>query len=171
MRIFFDMDGVLCDFQGQCEREFDLKFPTERMPEEEFREWRNNLYQKIDASGSNWWYRLPRLKTADLVESEMLRKHDVHFLTAIPSHMDFGSPESIDVIKGKTGWIRHWYGPWGVNRLWITKAHLKQFYCASDKSSILIDDHETNIEQWPGIGILHKSYEQTENFLRQLLYV
>ena len=165
MRIFFDMDGVLCDFEGACQKLFGIKIPHNHIPENEFVGFRDNLYKNISKMGSAFWATLdPFPEMVGLFNRLDSNGFDVQILTAIPQHMSFGSEEALDVVEGKRAWVNHYFGDIG-DKLHITKADLKKHYAPTDCTGILIDDRLSNCIEWrlqKGFPIHHKNYSDTQ---------
>lgn len=165
MRCFFDMDGVLCDFEGACLKLFDIPFPKERLSDEEFALFRDNLYLNIAKMGSAFWATLePFPQMVGMFNRLDTTGFDVQILTAIPKHMSFGSPEALDVVEGKRAWVNHYFGDMG-DKLHIVKADMKKYFVPNDCYGILIDDHLENCIDWrtrKGFPIHHKDYPTTQ---------
>lgn len=150
--IFCDMDGVLVDFDHEFERNHGIlpyKLPREQL-------WQIVLETK------DYWVNLPKLKDADKLVNH-LSKYGFKILTGLPAYgYDKAEKEK---------------------RLWMKKHYNKEdgvICCLSkDKQNfgkpkdILIDDREPNILKWEemgGIGILHRSAEETIRKLKELDY-
>ena len=150
--IFCDMDGVLVDF----DESFKSKYGTYPylLPKEQ-------LWQIVNST-PNYWVNLPEQKDTPILV-KFLEKYGFEILTGLP-HDGF---DKANVEKRQ--WIKEHIGE-----------HIKVNCCLSkDKQNyikdkdILIDDREPNIERWiehGGIGILHKSAEDTISQLKQLGY-
>ena len=150
--IFCDMDGVLVDF----DESFKTKYGTYPylLPKEQL--W------KIVNSTPDYWLNLPPQKDAHILIS-FLEKQGFEILTGLP-HDGF---DKANVEKRQ--WVKQHIG-----------THIKVNCCLSkDKQNylkekdILIDDRESNIQRWieaGGIGILHKSAQQTIKQLQKYGY-
>lgn len=150
--IFCDMDGVLVDFDESFKAKYGA-YPY-LIPKEQL--W------KIVNSTPNYWVNLPEQKDAQIL-IRFLEKHGFEILTGLP-HDGF---DKANVEKRQ--WIKEHIGPYIKINCCLSKD--KQNYI-KDKD-ILIDDREPNIERWiehGGIGILHKSAEDTISQLQQLGY-
>ena len=143
MKIFVDLDGVLCNFvQGACDA-WDMPNPYTKpenfgnfdiakasgIPTELF--WKK-------CSGHEFWANLPKHDDADEILSR-LPGDDVAFLTA-----NSADPFS---ASGKLAWVkRHYYS--FRRRVIITPA--KHFIAHSN--ALLIDDRDQNCEEFRAEG-------------------
>ena len=160
--IYFDLDGVLADFDTYCVSLIGRSlnsFPDSQSG------W--------DALGDNkldMYLHLPIMKDAEIIVSEVFlaAKHtgyNVGVLTALPKYGRVPNAK-----KHKKEWLMKYFpllltdfniGPWAED---------KQKHCVL--GDILIDDHELNISQWysrGGVGIHHTSVNDTLDQLYRLL--
>ena len=161
MKIFLDMDGVLSDFVGACEKLFKKKLYAKikdfhdvpqilGLSEKEF--WDNiaDFPQSfwLDYMQPHHWAKLLLIECKKMVR-------DV-FVATSPA-------EDPSCAKYKMRWIQRELGL-TTKEVFITGS--KHLLAASDR--ILIDDYETNIIKWEengGIGIL---FPRPWNKLRKL---
>lgn len=149
--IYCDMDGVLVDFDlgyknltGMTSKEADAK-------------GLDFFWKPIAKAGASFWIRLKWMPDGKQLWN-YIKKYNPELLSA-PSR-----EESSKI--GKRVWVKRNLP--GV-KLILANAIDKQKY--SGKNKILIDDRESNIEQWKnkgGIGILHTSAENTIKQLKKL---
>jgi hypothetical protein len=149
--IYCDMDGVLVDFDkgykdltGITSKEADAKGP-------EF------FWEPIKQEGAKYWIKLKWMPDGKQLW-DYIKKYN-------PSLLSAPSKEESSKI-GKRIWVK--------NNLPNVKLYLKpasQKSQFSSKNKILIDDRESNIEQWRekgGIGIFHTSASDTIKQLKEL---
>ena len=153
-KIFSDMDGVLTDFdksfkkysKGMAPSDYEKKFGKEK------------FWELIDGQGKvGFWVGMPWMEDGKTYW-DYIKKHDVELLSS-PSR-------SATSRLGKRLWVRN--NMPGI-KLTLAQARNKQNYAAPNH--ILIDDRESNIEQWRsqgGIGILHTSAADTISKLKEL---
>jgi len=148
--IYCDLDGVLVNFiKGYYEltgRDITGAFHTDA-----------KFWEPIDKAGVNFWFNLEW--TPDGKELwDYIKKYNPKLLSS-PSRQ-------VDSRIGKAKWVEKELP--GVHLI-LRSAEKKQEF--ADPNSILIDDRESNIEQWRqsgGIAILHTSATDTINQLKQL---
>lgn len=150
MKLYIDMDGVLCDFDKQLSRVIPdyENDPDKSIPP--------RIWKKIEESGERFWSEMPWMSDGHQLW-ETIKRYDPAILSS-PTK----DPSS---IEGKKKWLRE---------------HLPgtPFIIESDKSkyadpgSILIDDREKNIIGWEkakGIGILHHNAVETIHKLARIM--
>ena len=153
-KIYSDMDGVLTDFDKSFEkyskgippREYEKKFG------------KDGFWKLIDGEGKvGFWVGMPWMEDAKQYW-DYIKDYDVELLS---------SPSRSETSRlGKRLWVRN--NMPGI-KLTLAQAYNKKNY--AEPNHILIDDRESNIEQWReagGIGILHTSAADTINQLKAL---
>ena len=153
-KIYSDMDGVLTDFDKSFEkyskgippREYEKKFG------------KDGFWKLIDGEGKvGFWVGMPWMED-DKQYWDYIKDYDVELLS---------SPSRSETSRlGKRLWVRN--NMPGI-KLTLAQAYNKKNY--AEPNHILIDDRESNIEQWKeagGIGILHTSAADTINQLKAL---
>jgi len=153
-KIYSDMDGVLTDFDKSFEkyskgippREYEKKFG------------KDGFWKLIDGEGKvGFWVGMPWMEDAKQYW-DYIKDYDVELLS---------SPSRSETSRlGKRLWVRN--NMPGI-KLTLAQAYNKRNY--AEPNHILIDDRESNIEQWReagGIGILHTSAADTINQLKAL---
>ncbi len=153
-KIYSDMDGVLTDFDKSFEkyskgippREYEKKFGKE------------GFWELIDGQGKvGFWVGMPWMEDGKDYWN-YIKDYDVELLS---------SPSRSQTSRlGKRLWVRNNLP--GI-KLHLAQAYNKQNY--AEPNHILIDDRESNIEQWReagGIGILHTSASDTIKQLKAL---
>jgi hypothetical protein len=149
--IYCDMDGVLVDFDkgykdltGITSKEADAKGPK-------------FFWEPIKQEGTKYWIKLDWMLDGKQLW-DYIKKYNPSLLSA-PSREESSK-------LGKRIWVK--------NNLPNVKLYLKpasQKSQFSGKNKILIDDRESNIEQWRekgGIGIFHTSASDTIKQLKEL---
>jgi hypothetical protein len=155
-KIYLDMDGVIVDFDkrftelaGMGPREYESTFGKEKF-------W-DFIDSKEKGGGVGFWVGMDWMPGGSELYNRVAQ-HD-HALLSSPSRS-----ESSRI--GKHQWKKK-YTP--STKLILALAKNKQNY--ADGNNILIDDRESNIQQWReagGIGILYKSASQVNKELDKL---
>ena len=150
--IYLDMDGVIVNFDKQFEeafgmppREFEKGFGTEM------------FWKKIEERGVGFWRGMEWMPGGQELYNR-ISQFD-HYLLSSPSRSETSK-------IGKHMWKKD---NTPNTKLILARSYNKKNY--ADKSNILIDDRESNIQQWRdagGIGILYKSAEQVNAELDKL---
>ena len=152
-KIFSDMDGVLTDFDASFKKASDGIAPRDY--EKKF--GKDKFWELIDGGGVGYWVGMPYMPDGETYWN-YIKDYDVELLS---------SPSRSNTSRlGKRLWVRN--NMPGV-KLTLAQAYLKKNYAASNH--ILIDDRESNIDQWRaagGIGILHTSASDTIQQLKKL---
>jgi hypothetical protein len=151
-KIFSDMDGVITDFNnryknyaGMMPAEYEKKFGKDK------------FWELADKEGVAFWVGMPWMEDGKEYWN-YIKDYDVELLS---------SPSRSETSRlGKRLWVRNNLP--GI-KLTLAQAYNKRNYAAPNH--ILIDDRESNIEQWRekgGIGILHTSAANTIQQLKAL---
>jgi PAS domain-containing protein len=150
--IYLDMDGVIVDFDRQFEEAFG-------MPPREFEEGFGTemFWKKIEERGVGFWRGMKWMPGGQELYNRVAQHN--HYLLSSPSKSNTSK-------IGKHMWKKD---NTPNTKLILSRSYNKKNY--ADKSNILIDDRESNIQQWRdagGIGILYKSAEQVNAELDKL---
>lgn len=150
--IYLDMDGVIVNFDKQFEEAFG-------MPPREFEEGFGTemFWKKIEERGVGFWRGMEWMPGGQELYNR-ISQFD-HYLLSSPSRSETSK-------IGKHMWKKD---NTPGTKLILARSYNKKNY--ADKSNILIDDRESNIQQWRdagGIGILYKSAEQVNAELDKL---
>ena len=150
--IYLDMDGVIVNFDKQFEEAFG-------MPPREFEEGFGTemFWKKIEERGVGFWRGMEWMPGGQELYNR-ISQFD-HYLLSSPSRSETSK-------IGKHMWKKD---NTPNTKLILARSYNKKNY--ADKSNILIDDRESNIQQWRdagGIGILYKSAEQVNAELDKL---
>ncbi len=152
-KIFSDMDGVLTDFDTRFKNYSDGIAPSDY----EKQYGKEKFWELADGPGVAFWVGMPWMEDGKKYWN-YIKDYDVELLS---------SPSRSQTSRlGKRLWVRNNIP--GV-KLTLAQARNKQNY--AEPNHILIDDRESNIDQWKaqgGIGILHTSADDTINQLKKL---
>tara|TARA_R100001463_G_scaffold21943_4_gene52680 strand:- start:2831 stop:5182 length:2352 start_codon:yes stop_codon:yes gene_type:complete len=152
-KIYSDMDGVLVDFNERFKRFSDGILPTEY--EQKF--GKDKFWELIDGTGVRFWVGMDWMSDGKQLWN-YIKKYEPVLLSS-PSRSNYSR-------MGKRIWRKR---NLPSTKLILARAANKQNY--ADPDSILIDDRESNVDQWikaGGIGILHTDTASTINKLKEL---
>lgn len=155
-QIYVDMDGVLCDFDSRVE-EFFNKNPKEYS--------RDELVEAVNSKGVEFWSKMKWIEGGRELWS-MVSKYNPSLLTS-PGMFKY-APE------GKKIWVKENLSPQPQDIIFQQARNKHLVLSGKDpkevKKSILIDDYNPNVKPWKeegGIGILHKSFDNTQKILNK----
>ena len=151
--IYSDMDGVLVDFDKRFKRFSNGVAPTEY--EQKF--GKDKFWEIIDGTGVRFWVGMDWMSDGKQLWN-YIKEYNPTLLSS-PSRSNYSR-------MGKRIWRKR---NLPSTKLVLARAANKQNY--ADPNSILIDDRESNIDQWikaGGIGILHTDTASTINKLKEL---
>ena len=162
-KVYFDLDGVLADFDGGIRDLCGLE-PMPQGMKDDARE--DAMFKAMREVGHFYGKLEPYADALALLHDVLaaLGPDNVAILTGVPKPRR-GIPEAAD---DKREWIRrHVAAPIEVHTVYrVEKARF-----AGSRAHILIDDFETTIEEWEkagGAGIHHTSAETTRARLAEL---
>jgi len=146
MKIFVDLDGVLCDWVGGVLDLFGKNISTFDWPRGEYRVWKalglkneDELWEPIDRHGSTFWATLDPYPWRDDLWEAAEAIGNACILSS-PSY-DPGS------ASGKTEWLQEWKGE-RFRKYALTPA--KTMFAGPD--SVLIDDSDEKIKAFARAG-------------------
>ena len=151
--IYSDMDGVLVDFNERFKRFSNGVPPTEY--EQKF--GKDKFWELVDGIGVRFWVGMDWMSDGKQLW-DYIKSYNPTLLSS-PSRADHSK-------MGKRIWRQR---NLPTTKLVLSQARNKKNYANPD--SILIDDRESNIDQWikaGGIGILHTDTASTINKLKEL---
>ena len=157
--IYFDMDGVLADFNRGVRELLNM----EPKPQGRFDpEYDDRLFNAI-RNHKDFYAQLKPVDGALELFNEVRKKYDVEILTGIPK------PERgvVEARDNKLGWIRKYLGDDIVVHTVLRKE--KQNF-VTGRNCFLIDDFDTNLKQWEkagGTGIKFESARQCHSLLEE----
>ena len=161
-KIYFDMDGVLVNFNGGVE-ELCGVIPESQGTQHRSRSKEDEMWTKI-ASVPHFYSKLKPIDDSFKLISfarELVGYENVEILTGIPKPNRKVAFASEDKIK----WIKEYIDE---NIIVNTCLRAEKSKFAKNSAYILIDDHPGNIKAWNkagGTGILFKSVESTLKLL------
>ena len=155
--IYFDLDDVAADFVGYVNKVSNTTYRIgEIMSDSEWAELRVN-HQRLFADLEMVW------STKNVITTLCIQKYNVAFLTALP--FDGLHPWKYAPID-KLEWVKLYYPK--VPCFFGPYSHDKKNYC--QPGDILIDDKESNCEEWKaagGISHLYRDYKGLLMFLQE----
>lgn len=150
MKIYVDMDGVLCDFEKQFSK-------LAGIPKSEVEDYKDeDMWDLIIKEGEKYWSDMDWQPGGKELWEFLKDKNP----TILSSPIDHES-----CITGKKKWIKEHLGN-------VPVILDSDKYKYAEPGSILIDDMEKNIDPWndkKGVGVLHKSSKDTIKFLKEML--
>ena len=169
MKVYFDMDGVLADFDGRMLEKFGIN-PADRNDRKKVRDrakFDDELWAKVREEAPRYFLELEPFPDALALLRETIERlgvENVAILTAVPK------PERgiVHAAADKEAWIRRHVGPDIEVRIGLRAEKAASAQSADD---ILIDDNEGNIKEWEaagGAGILHTTAGATRARLVEL---
>ena len=168
LKIYFDMDGVLADFDAglaEITKRNDLNMTTDLMNEEQ-RRAKKEMWLEIERRPV-WWHERDEMPGARemLSKAHKIAGGNIFVLSKAPSAKNFIEKEKYQefVRQAKKEWIAEhfpeFFPPENVIVMIGSKAELMK----PGPNDILIDDRADNVEAWVregGRGIVFKSAEQ-----------
>jgi hypothetical protein len=162
LKVFLDMDGVLTDFTGACEKLSEHMMLWYAADRERF--WKH-----ITAAGPGFWSDMPWMAGGKELHG-FLKSSGLNptILSALPS------PDRkiamVNARKGKIEWLKKELGvPYANNAILCFRPEKA---LQSGSSRILIDDNSNNIQEWEeagGTAILHKNADRTIRCLGKIV--
>ena len=151
-KIFLDVDGVLADFRGQCERYNCI-------------EGTKVDWNVIHSAGPKFWEEIDWTAEGKQVLDYLKKlttelEIELYILTAVRAQ---------DGKVGRMNWLRKNVGLDKHHLLIVNGGKEKTYYAEPD--ALLIDDYEKNIHEWQAAGgtaIHHKNAEDTLRQLREM---
>lgn len=157
MKIYFDMDGVLADFDSMYPNNKDLNHPSEDLSQEK-RAAKKLFWEKVEKQ-PGFWRDIPVMANTEYLLKTASGVWEIFVLSKTPGADKFvGGQKYVDFIANE-------------KRKWIA-TNLSKFFDAKhviicdgpkgelmrpSKTDILVDDRQENISEWElhgGRGIL-----------------
>jgi len=157
--IFFDMDGVLADFDGHYTAITGTSWEA-RQHEDSDTKWSHII------AHPTFFLDLPVMPGTELMlDFVMAMPHpfELGICSAASRRVPQSGPQKLQWLERDIRWIPE------KNKIIVPDAKLKQQYAGP--GNILVDDYEVNIDQWRaagGIGILYEDAAQTIRELNQI---
>lgn len=159
-KIYFDMDGVLADFERGINEICGMKMPVQGRST---REEDDRMWQAVKEA-DHFYDRLKPMSGAIDMYKKLSARYDCEILSAIPKpHRGIENAG-----EDKKNWVRRELSP--SMKVNIVLKEEKRRYVGG-KETILIDDLERNISEWEnagGTGIRFESAEQVLNSIEML---
>ncbi len=158
MTFYFDMDGVLADFDSSAPKNSQsLNHPSESMSDTE-KQAKKQFWQTIEQN-KNFWRDIPVFAGVKEVLKSAQAKGEIFVLTKTPSAKHFvGGQDYVDfVTKEKIDWILKNMAEFFDKKHIIVCDGKKGALINPTADDILIDDRAENITEWEqhnGRGIL-----------------
>ena len=164
VKLFLDMDGVLTDFMGACEKlgeNMTLWYDSDK----------ERFWRKVACAGPEFWSEMPWMAGGRELHRFIT---DSGFcptiLSALPNP---NRKRALDNARtGKIYWLRKELGVQYASNAILCFRPEKALQ--SGNSRILIDDNPENILEWEeagGRGVLHKNTNRTVKCLNKILEV
>ncbi|MCL1785799.1 MAG: hypothetical protein FWG39_01445 [Alphaproteobacteria bacterium] len=182
IKIYFDMDGVLADFEQSAikyrPRSADLNRPNEYLSDAQ-KAAKLEFYRKIE--GTNFYGDLAVMPGAGemIAAAKAVAGDNVFILTKIPKAANFitgalltDANEQRRIAQQKIEWVlRHFGDYFSPDRIITVMDGTKGVLLRPTKTDILVDDRPDNIANWTGsggTGILYTSAADTATELAGL---
>ena len=159
MKIYCDLDGVLCNFNKRFENLIGLS-PDVYLTKYNIRAF----WKEIEKQGVEYWSNMEWMPDGKELFNYLKSNYDeLEILTGFP----WGLAGQY-AHKGKNIWCERELGSFIVNH----KSGSKKWELCKNDSDILIDDTQKVIDKWinngKGVGILHKDTKSTIEKLKNL---
>lgn len=141
-KIYVDMDGVLCDFEGQCHKMFPESSEYETVKEWSKKIGGNKFWKLIRSTEGRFWSEMEPT-TENIVDVWQRMNNECQHISIL------SAPDGRDefCIKGKNEWLDKHLGKNNYLRLFEPDKHIY-----SSPGSLLIDDLEKNAVNWEKEG-------------------
>ncbi len=175
MKIYFDMDGVLVDFEHGARNVYqnfaDLNHPSEELSPEQ-REAKRQCWLKIEQQG-DFWCNLPVMNDAEQLLGVAKSVGEIFILSKTPSAKHFVNGEKYVqfVADEKRKWVLKHLGKFFDDEHIIICNGKKGALAKPMPEDVLIDDRCENINEWEscgGRGILFVNSIDSANKLKNL---
>ena len=159
-KIYFDMDGVLADFERGINEICGMDMPVQGKSTEEEDD---RMWQAVKET-EHFYDKLEPMKGAIDMYKKLSSKYDCEILSAIPK-----PHRGIETAgEDKENWVKRILS--SDMKVKIVYSQEKKDY-AKDKDTILVDDLDKNITEWEafcGTGIKFESAEQVLKRIEEL---
>lgn len=174
MKIYFDMDGVLADFDAavaEYNNGESLNRQTKSMTTDE-KKAKQMRWQWIENKKS-FWANIPVVKGINDVLDVACKMGDLFVLTKVPGAKNFiGGDRYVDFIEAqKRMWIKQHFSEFFDDAHVIVARISKEELLHPGKLDLLIDDRSGNVSDWVaagGCGIVFSNVAGAIKDLKQL---
>ena len=156
MKIYFDMDGVLADFDTAVapfsDGRTDLNNQSKLMGADA-RDAKRARWQRIEQS-NDFWANIPVMDDIENLLNAAAARAELFVLTSVPGEKHFiGGGAYVDFIEAeKRAWIARYFGKFfAPQNVIVARVPKEELICPS-ASDILIDDRAGNVADWCAAG-------------------
>lgn len=152
MKIYFDMDGVLVNFDAMRPNDTDLNHPSADLSPEK-RAQKKRFWQQIEQE-PNFWHDIPSMPNIEHLLSVACALGEIFVLSKTPGAHHFINGEKYVeyVANEKRRWIADHMGKYFDTEHTIICDGAKGELIRPSKTDILIDDRPENITEWESHG-------------------
>ncbi|MEE1029925.1 MAG: hypothetical protein UIC65_02790 [Alphaproteobacteria bacterium] len=152
MNIYFDMDGVLADFNTATGNAKDLNHPSSELSPEKRAE-KKQFWLNIEQNHT-FWADIPVMKNIKDLLNIAKSKGEIFVLSKTPSAKHFvAGQDYVDFVASeKRKWILKKLGNFFDNEHIIICDGDKGKLIQPSKNDILVDDRSENITEWESCG-------------------
>ena len=152
MKLYFDMDGVLADFDAATGNAKDLNHPTSELSPEKQAE-KNQFWLNIEQNPT-FWADIPVMKNIKDLLTVAKSKGEIFVLSKTPGAKHFinGQEYVKFVASEKRNWIAKNLGEFFDTEHVIICDGKKGKLIQPIKNDILVDDRSENITEWESCG-------------------
>lgn len=157
MKIYFDMDGVLVDFDAMRPNAKDLNHPSEDLSPEK-RAAKKLFWQEIEKQ-PDFWRNIPIMSNIEYLLTTAFDMGEIFVLSKTPGAKKFvGGQKYVNFVADeKRKWIATHLNKFFDEKHVIICSGPKGELMHPTKTDILIDDRPENINEWEshgGVGVL-----------------
>ncbi|MDR3208762.1 MAG: hypothetical protein LBT45_02840 [Rickettsiales bacterium] len=171
-KIYFDLDGVLADFEAAAKPmkdNEDLNHPTDELGDAQ-KQRKVAFWRKIE--GTDFFATLPEMPNAArmLDAARTIAGENLFILSKAPNAKNFISGETwqIRIAEQKTEWVLSHFGNYFPRTHILIVAGGKESICPT-KDDVLIDDRAENINGWKAAGGTGILFTTSDNVVAELL--
>lgn len=156
MKIYFDMDGVLADFDvsaaGYSDTNINLNNSSLNLSGDAC-DAKRRRWQRIEMD-KNFWRDIPVVPGIEKLLDTARGIGEMFVLTSVPGAKNFvGGAAYVDFIEQeKREWIKHYFGQYFSDKNVIVARIPKEQLIRPTQNDILIDDRTGNVDGWCAAG-------------------
>ena len=157
--VFFDLDGVLADFDSQIERFFHQE-PNAFWDSRGHKE----AWSVIKNIGAEFWIDMGLMPGSKQLWSYVKQSGCLSgIITAPPKPSNIDMSYIKQVMKWKTQWVRN---HWGSERVLFAYSGTKGKFAKPNR--ILIDDMDKNLTEWKNKGGIPVEFDNAQSVIKKL---